>query len=134
MWTFYKSENYVSHPDTRKGLINQLYHRVRTIMPSRKQGLLEKYTRLRKGKLLDIGCGTGYFIHHMQKAGWEVHGVEPDAAARKLAEELTGQPISATECLFQLDNAGADVITKWHVLEHVASRRASGKDRVGRDR
>src|SRR3546814_8963092 len=55
----------------------------------------------------------------MQKAGWEVHGVEPDADARKLAEELTGQPISDTEGLFQLENAGVDVITMWHVLEHV---------------
>src|SRR3546814_11228792 len=55
----------------------------------------------------------------MQKAGWEVHGVEPDADARKLAEELTGQPIIDTEGLFQLENAGADVITMWHVLEHV---------------
>lgn len=119
MGTFYKSENYVSHTDTRKGVVNQLYHKVRTIMLSRKQQLIEQYTRQRKGKLLDIGCGTGYFIHHMKTAGWEIHGVEPDPDARKLAEKLVGQPISDVEGLFQLDNAGSDVVTMWHVLEHV---------------
>src|SRR3546814_10696301 len=95
--TFYKSENYVSHTDTRKGLVNQLYHRVRTIMLSRKQGLLEKYTRQRKGKLLDIGCGTGYFIHHMQKAGWAVHGVRSDEHTSEL-QSLMSIP-SAVFCL-----------------------------------
>lgn len=119
MGSFYKSENYVSHSDTRKGIVNQLYHRVRTIMLTRKQKLIQRYTRDRNGKLLDIGCGTGYFIHHMQKAGWEVHGVEPDPDARKIAESLVGQPVSDTEGLFKLENAGSDVVTMWHVLEHV---------------
>ncbi|MFS8616235.1 MAG: methyltransferase domain-containing protein [Solitalea sp.] len=119
MGTFYKSENYISHTDTRRGIVNQLYHRVRSIMLTRKQKLIEQYSREMQGKLLDIGCGTGYFIGHMQQAGWEVHGAEPDPDARKLAEKRVGQPLSDVEELFRLAGDSVDVVTMWHVLEHV---------------
>ena len=40
-----------------------------------------------RGKLLDIGCGNGYFLAQMRDLGWDVVGVEPDPNAVKVAKE-----------------------------------------------
>ncbi|SRR5690554_1566448 len=116
---FYKSENYISHSDTRKGLVNSLYHQIRTFMLGLKQRLVEKHTGGQKGSLLDIGCGTGYFLHHMKKHGWTVHGTEPDPDARAMASSQLDQEIGDSNGLFDLPAQSYDAITMWHVLEHV---------------
>jgi len=116
---FYKSENYISHSDTKKGLINRLYHQVRILMLKRKQKLVERMTVGKRGNLLDIGCGTGYFISHMKEQGWKVQGTEPDPDARRIAASQLGQEIPDSAGLFDLPERSFDVITMWHVLEHV---------------
>lgn len=116
---YYKSENYISHSNTSKGLVNRLYKLVRNISNRQKRNLIEKTTGLKHGNLLDIGSGTGYFAAEMQKANWEISGLEPDADARVIAQELNSVVLASTENLYQLPAKKFDVITLWHVLEHV---------------
>lgn len=116
---YYKSENYISHTDTSKGLINNLYQRVRNISINQKKKLVEKITGLQKGNLLDVGSGTGYFASAMQKAGWDVTGLEPDEGARKVALQQHSLELLPTQQLFDLTPNSFDAITLWHVLEHV---------------
>jgi SAM-dependent methyltransferase len=114
---YYESDDYISHTNTTKGLVNQLYHSVRSYMLSQKQKLVERQQA--HGRLLDIGTGTGYFLAHMQNAGWQVTGLEPDGGARKVAREQFGLEVEHINKLYELEPKSYDVITMWHVLEHV---------------
>lgn len=116
---YYQSENYISHSDTKKGFINSLYHYVRSRTLRGKRKLVEKYTKLSTGNILDIGAGTGAFLHTMERSGWNVTGLEPDETARKNANTLYGLPFKNPEELFSLPQLSFDAITLWHVLEHV---------------
>jgi 2-polyprenyl-3-methyl-5-hydroxy-6-metoxy-1,4-benzoquinol methylase len=116
---YYKSENYISHSNTKKGIINSLYLFVRRFTLSSKRKFVERITGIKKGSLLDIGAGTGAFLHTMDKAGWRVEGVEPDGQAINKAKELHGLELKQADHLFQLPENFFDAITMWHVLEHV---------------
>ncbi len=68
--------------------------------------------------MLDIGCGTGAFLESCREGGWTILGMEPDSDARKMAVEklkATIQP-SLNDLVGM---AVADIITLWHVLEHI---------------
>jgi 2-polyprenyl-3-methyl-5-hydroxy-6-metoxy-1,4-benzoquinol methylase len=116
---YYRSANYVSHSDTEKGLVNRLYHMVRNHTLHSKKKLVQQVTNKRTGSLLDVGAGTGAFANTMQLAGWKVRALEPDDTARKNAAGKYGLQLESSEKLFALDTAHFDVITMWHVLEHV---------------
>lgn len=116
---YYKSENYISHTDTSKGLINRIYQTVRNISINQKKKLIEKITDLPKGTLLDVGSGTGYFAAAMQKAGWDVTGLEPDEGARNVALQQHSVKLLPVPELFNLPVNKFDAVTLWHVLEHV---------------
>jgi 2-polyprenyl-3-methyl-5-hydroxy-6-metoxy-1,4-benzoquinol methylase len=116
---YYQSENYISHSDTSKGLINNLYHKVRKRTLFQKQKLIEKTTGKKVGNLLDIGAGTGAFLHTMRMANWNITGLEPDESARKKALELYDLRLKKTEEFVCLPAESFDAITMWHVLEHV---------------
>lgn len=116
---YYKSEDYISHSNTSKGLINRLYQLVRKNTMHKKRRLVEKTTRLKKGTLLDIGSGIGTFVQEMKQAGWEVKGLEPDAQARKMAQQLYDLELADSNHFLQLTAGSFDAITMWHVLEHV---------------
>ena len=116
---YYQSTEYISHSETKKGLINRLYHSVRKITLRSKQNWVKAGTGLKQGNLLDIGCGTGAFLHYMKLAGWEITGLEPDDNARHNAKTLYNiEPLPSSE-LFKLPKQQYDAITMWHVLEHV---------------
>jgi len=115
IWPYYKSDTYVSHSDeAAPGLINKIYRAVRKITLGNKAGLVAKYARGRK--LIDIGAGTGAFAAHMQQFGWEVMAIEPEADARKLAAD---RGLKTADESALLDHPPVNVITMWHVLEHV---------------
>lgn len=116
---FYQSDAYISHSNTQTGIINKLYHFVRTTTLQRKLHLMEKTTGIQKGSLLDIGAGTGAFVHTAQLAGWHTTGLEPDAVTRQRAADIYGVSLQNTATLFQLPAESFDAITLWHVLEHV---------------
>lgn len=116
---YYQSENYISHSDTRKGIVNRLYHLVRGITLNGKYRVVQRETRKSKGHILDLGCGTGAFLHTMSKNGWDVTGLEPDGQARKKAKELYQLNVQEPAALYELPKGGFDAISLWHVLEHV---------------
>ncbi len=117
--SYYKSEDYISHTDTSKGLINRIYKSVRQRTLVSKRKLIEKQTGLKKGKLADVGSGTGAFINEMKKHGWQVTGLEPDEDARKVARQLYGIQTAHTGEFYHLKTGDFDAVTLWHVLEHV---------------
>jgi 2-polyprenyl-3-methyl-5-hydroxy-6-metoxy-1,4-benzoquinol methylase len=119
IWPYYHSEEYISHSNTTKGLVNQLYHLVRRQTLADKRHLILSATRGKQGKLLDIGAGTGAFVGFMQESGWEVTGLEPEEAAREQARVDFGVRLLGMEELDVLPEETYDAITLWHVLEHV---------------
>ncbi|MEL6255831.1 MAG: class I SAM-dependent methyltransferase [Bacteroidota bacterium] len=116
---YYQSEEYISHSNTDKGLINTLYQWVRNYTLVKKRKLITKLSKKSGGNILDIGCGTGEFLGAMKEAGWKVQGLEPDPGARKQAQKNQAISVSPSEELFNLKDGDYDVISMWHVLEHV---------------
>lgn len=116
---YYDSPEYVSHTDTSKGVAYRLYHYVRQVMLREKARLIKRACGLSYGHLLDIGAGTGYFGHYMQKCGWQVSAIEKSPQARRFAEEHFRLRIDAPEALAAYEADSFDVITLWHVMEHL---------------
>ncbi|WP_010255664.1 class I SAM-dependent methyltransferase [Myroides injenensis] len=112
---YYKSEDYISHTDSKRNLFEKVYHIVKRKAIQNKIDLIESFSNA-KGKLLDIGCGTGDFIFEANKRGWKVCGFEPNASASSLAKEKGLSLLESTE---NIDSNSLDVVTMWHVLEHV---------------
>ena len=113
---YYESEDYISHSDSNKSLFDRIYQIVRNYTLSQKIKLINSFDSQEK-ILLDLGAGTGDFLLKCQKDGWKVEGVEPSMNARKLAEEKTGTKLKTQ--ISELGTQRYDVITMWHVLEHV---------------
>src|SRR5258706_7523739 len=116
---YYKSENYISHTDTSRGLVNRLYKIVRKKTLKQKRKLIERVTKKKSGNLLDVGSGTGAFLDEMKSNGWNVTGLEPDNDAISIAKDLYRLELQNTKKLFDLQAGSYDAITLWHVLEHV---------------
>lgn len=116
---YYKSENYISHTNTSRGLINRMYQWVRKRTLRKKKKLLQRTLQLNTGSLLDVGSGTGAFVQYMQQQGWQVTGLEPDADARQVALEVNRVNLEAISRFYELPARSFDAITLWHVMEHV---------------
>lgn len=115
---YYKAEAYVSHTDSKKGLINTAYHIVRNHTLRSKLNMVQRETGISKGLILDIGAGTGAFLQKMKEAGWQALGLEPDADARENAQKLHGLELIPSHEIYGLSTK-FNAITMWHVLEHV---------------
>jgi 2-polyprenyl-3-methyl-5-hydroxy-6-metoxy-1,4-benzoquinol methylase len=113
--SYYESEDYISHTDSKRTLFEKLYHFVKTNALKSKVTLISKENPL-KGNLLDIGAGTGDFLKHAKKSGWNCIGIEPNEKAKNIA---VSKGVNFINILEELDNNSFDVITMWHVLEHV---------------
>lgn len=116
---YYESDDYISHHDNAEGFLNRVYLTARNIMLRRKRKIVENACGQRKGKILDIGCGTGYFAATMKKGGWEVTGIEPDIKARDFASGQFGLDVKSPGLISELPSGSFDCITMWHVLEHL---------------
>lgn len=115
---YYKSEDYISHTDSKRNLFEKTYHSIKRIALKRKLKLIEAYSKEGKS-LLDFGCGTGDFLQVAKDNGWDVLGIEPNDEARKIANKKTENSVFNSENLLKLENSSFDVITLWHVLEHL---------------
>ena len=114
---YYKSEEYYSHQENKKGFIPKVYEAVKKVNLKHKYKLATN--GITKGKLLDIGCGVGDFLHAAEEHGWDCTGVEPSEDATAIARKRIKANIMASEDLEQIPDATFDLITMWHVLEHV---------------
>jgi len=119
---YYQSKAYISHTDSRESFFDKIYQWVKWYAIQRKVKLIDSLGTSAR-KLLDVGCGTGSFLEAAAKKHWQVFGVEPNPDAQDLAR----QKLNKDACVFdsiEAFNSNAylgtfDVITLWHVLEHV---------------
>jgi len=111
---YYKSEDYISHTNKSNNPINIVYKLARTQTLKWKYNLVDKFN---PKNLLDYGCGTGHFLNHCHKNNLDIRGFEPDEAARNIANEILNGRIFASPN--EITNQ-FDVITLWHVLEHIS--------------
>ena len=116
---YYETPDYISHTNTRKGLMNTVYHLMRSYMLKRKSRLVIKESNRKTGRILDIGTGTGYFSHTMQQKGWEVEAIEKSPQAREFAQKQFGLQVKSDQALKEFKSDSFDVITLWHVMEHL---------------
>ncbi len=112
---YYQSEKYISHTGGSQSLLDRAYIFARRVTLQWKLRIISKYKS--KGNVLDYGCGTGEFLMQLQSNRWVISGVEPSVEAREKASNLLQIPIYAS--LENIDNSKFDIITLWHVLEHV---------------
>lgn len=124
---YYQSQDYISHQDKSNNLTNFIYKNVRRITIKQKINWLNQFNKL-KGNLLDIGCGTGYFLEAAKKSQWSVRGIEPDKTARKLAKKKKLKVEAEISEVYKKDHYHC--ITLFHVLEHVHELRKTGKQLV----
>lgn len=115
--SYYQSENYISHTDEKKGIVSFLYQAVKGYSLKKKVNLIKTLNN-GSGKLLDIGAGTGDFLVAAKNKGWDISGVEVNEKARALAKEKA-VPLKRT--IENFTNEKFDVITMWHVLEHISN-------------
>lgn len=114
---YYASENYISHSNKRSDLFGKVYQMVRGFTHSRKYKLL---TRFSSGQtILDIGCATGEFLKFCATKGMIASGIEPSEKARKIAESEYNLNVGEEQAIKNLKSSSFDIITMWHVLEHV---------------
>jgi len=109
---YYETENYRSHGVQQKGLVDYMYSGAKALRTKSKRKLLEKYHNS-FCSVLDIGCGDGAFLSVFQDK--HAVGVEPSARARELCTE---KGLEVTPSISDVNEA-FDVITLWHVLEHL---------------
>lgn len=117
---YYESPAYISHSNTKKGLMNVIYHLVRQYMLNSKARLVKRVSRcVSGGRLLDVGTGTGYFAHAMDRRGWKVEAIEKNPQARAFAKKRFGLEVKPESALKEFAPGSFDVITLWHVMEHL---------------
>ena len=112
---YYQSDEYISHTDSKRGAVALLYQKVKAYSLIKKARLISKLNS-GKGTLLDIGAGTGEFLKVAQRKGWVVSGFEPNAGARNFARKKN---LTLNESIADLEGTTFDVVTLWHVLEHL---------------
>lgn len=112
---YYESDDYISHTDSKRSLFEKLYHAVKQKALRDKVSLITGLNG-KEGNLLDIGAGTGDFAAEAAKQGWNVKGFEPSEKARTIAKSKGIELVNATA---EIADASLDVVTMWHVLEHV---------------
>lgn len=114
---YYKNEDYISHTDSKRNIIEFLYHLIKRYSLNKKLKLINSISE--KGNLLDVGCGTGDFLKTCLNDNWIITGIEPNEQAREIANTKTNNLVYKSEYLHRLEKESFDVITLWHVLEHL---------------
>ena len=112
---YYESTDYISHTDSKRSLFEKAYHFIKGIALKNKLNLVNNCSAI-KGNLLDIGAGTGDFLLTAKQNGWNTIGVEPSEKAKGIA---INKGIKFSDSTQELESHSFDVITMWHVLEHV---------------
>ena len=113
--SYYSGQEYISHSNTQKGCVPFFYNLVQKWSLKSKKNLVNKLSRGR-GTLLDIGAGSGAFCELIKQNSWEVYGVEPNEKARKIAAQKN---IFLQQSIENFKGQQFDVVTLWHVLEHL---------------
>lgn len=114
---YYDFDEYISHTDSKKSMVDKVYQLVRNFTLKKKLRLINSLTKTNK-TILDVGCGTGDFLSVCKTNGWTTVGVEPNQKAREIS--LTKNLVIKKDINDLIDvEEKFDIITLWHVLEHV---------------
>lgn len=113
--SYYEFEDYISHTDGKRTMFEKMYHFIKRKAIRDKVKLINSYQPL-KGRILDIGAGTGDFLLECKNQNWDILGIEPNDKAKGIA---VGKGIKFGDTIEKLESNSFDVITMWHVLEHV---------------
>ena len=111
---YYESEDYQSHHNQKKTFLNFIYNTVKKRSFKRKESIFQNGTTQKS--ILDIGAGTGDFLEYCRDNKYSVTGTEPSEAARRIAKQ---KGIDLYKSIEEISDKKFDVITMWHVLEHV---------------
>ena len=122
--SYYESEDYISHTDGKRTLFEKVYQFVKGFALKKKVNLINEL-QPNKGILLDIGAGTGDFLAEAKRDGWQTIGIEPNEKARNSAML---KKVNFVDSSIALENNSVDIITMWHVLEHVPDIQAQIKE------
>lgn len=112
---YYKSNNYISHTDSKKSLVDKIYQLVKKYSLRKKISLINSFG-FKNGTILDIGAGTGEFVKYCNENNWNSEGMEPSEKARQIALK---KKIYLKGSLEELSDKKYNIITLWHVLEHI---------------
>ncbi len=112
---YYDFEDYISHTNKESDFISKLYQQVRSYSIKKKYKII--CDLINSKKILDIGSGTGEFLRYMKSRGFETFGVEVAKKAREASTK--NHKLFVKESLSSFDKYDFDIITMWHVLEHV---------------
>ncbi|RRJ94174.1 class I SAM-dependent methyltransferase [Flavobacterium macacae] len=122
--SYYESEDYISHTDGKRSVFEKAYHFIKNIALKNKLLLINDLQKS-KGNLLDIGAGTGDFLLVAKQNGWNAVGIEPSEKAKAIAHQ---KGVELKSNLSEFEDHSFDVITMWHVLEHVPNLENQIKD------
>ncbi len=118
---YYQSDRYISHAGSGKsemGFTYKIYDWVRNYSIAKKLRLIKKYHQ--SGKLLDLGCGLGHFLNGVtQDETFKAFGADvSDEAIAYIKKQFSIDAMKESE-LFKFNDNEFEVITQWHVMEHV---------------
>lgn len=117
---YYQSDRYVSHAGDKKNFsfMYKVYDVVRDYSIKQKLNLIKSYHP--SGKLMDLGCGLGYFLEGVTKdKTFDALGVDVSQEAIDYVKKKFGYNVLNEDKLDTIEEHSFDVITQWHVLEHV---------------
>lgn len=117
---YYNAEGYMSHQSHSKGFVQSIYRYARNFMKRKKLKIIQEQIQKNDNfNLLDFGCGTGDFLHFIKQNNIHAEGIEPDEKARNVAKTVNHLEVFSIEEMSKIEHEKYDVITLWHVLEHI---------------
>lgn len=114
---YYENPNYISHTNSSAGLFGRAYQFFRNRALKQKLSWISKHKQ--KGLIVDYGSGTGEFLNYCHINGWTTKGFEIAHTAREMSKENYGLDVEDPNAFVNISNGSVDVITLWHVLEHL---------------